>query len=64
VGKDLDQGIWKDVEAAPVPTIYQRFVKSILTGVQDQPDFARGAEIQKILDACFKSDLEQKLVAV
>jgi predicted dehydrogenase len=63
-GKDLDKGVWKDVKTLPVPNNYQRFVRSILTGKQDQPDFARGAEIQKILDACFKSDTEQKPVRV
>jgi predicted dehydrogenase len=63
-GKDLDKGLWKDVKTAPVPNNYQRFVRSILTGKQDQPDFARGAEIQKTLDACFKSDAEQRPVRV
>ncbi len=63
-GKDLDQGLWKDVVTTPVPNIYQRFIKSILTGKQDQPDFVRGAEIQKILDACFKSDAEQRPLRV
>jgi predicted dehydrogenase len=64
VGKDLDKGLWKDVTAPPVPTMYKRFVRSILAGKQDQPDFSRGAEIQKILDACFKSDEEQRPVRV
>ena len=64
VGKDLDKGLWKDVSCPPVLNIYQRFIKSILTGNQEQPDFARGAEIQKILDSCFKSDAEQKPVKV
>jgi len=64
VGKDLDKGVWKDVTTSPVPNNYQRFIKSILTGKQDQPDFARGAEIQKVLDACFKSDEEQIPVRV
>ena len=63
-GKDLDKGVWKDVKTAPVPNNYQRFVRSILTGKQDQPDFARGAEIQKVLDACFKSDAEQRPVRI
>ncbi|MDD5198933.1 MAG: Gfo/Idh/MocA family oxidoreductase [Terrimicrobiaceae bacterium] len=63
-GKDLDLGKWKEVEARAVPNNYQRFVKSILTGVQDQPDFARGAEVQKILDVCFKSDAAHKPLAV
>src|SRR5262245_20340140 len=64
IGKDLDRGLWKDVTAPPVPTMYKRFVRSILAGKQDQPDFYRGAEIQEILDACFKSDEEQRPVRV
>jgi predicted dehydrogenase len=63
-GKDLDKGRWKDVATAPVPNMYKRFVNSILTGKQDQPDFSRGAEIQRTLDACFKSDEEQRPVQV
>jgi predicted dehydrogenase len=64
VGKDLDTGLWKEVNCPLVPNIYARFVKSVLTGNQDQPDFARGAEVQKIVDACFKSDTEQRPVRV
>jgi predicted dehydrogenase len=55
-GKDIDTDTWQTVEAKPTPTLHQRFLKSIRTGIQDQPDFRRGAEIQKLLDASFKSD--------
>jgi predicted dehydrogenase len=63
-GKDLDTAQWKDVVVKPTPNNYQRFIKSILTGVQDQPDFARGAEVQKVLDACFTSDTAGKPIKV
>ena len=33
-------------------------------GTQEQPDFARGAEIQKLLDASFESDRLQKPVHI
>ncbi len=55
-GSDLDTNTWKEVQVKPTATIYQRFVKSIQTGIQDQPDFARGAEVQKLLDASFQSN--------
>ncbi len=55
-GKNRHKATWKTVRAAPAPDMYQRFIKSVRTGAQDQPDFARGAEIQKIIDACFESD--------
>lgn len=63
-GKDLDKALWRDVAVAEVPNNYQRFVKAIRTGKQDQPDFTRGAEIQKVLDACFVSDAEKRPVKV
>ncbi len=53
--KDGKTGPWKTVTAPAVPTLYQRFVGSIQRGKNDQPDFARGAQIQRLLDACERS---------
>ncbi len=55
-GKALDTNTWKTVHVKDTPNIHQRFIRSIRTGQQDQPDFAHAAEIQKLLDASFKSD--------
>ncbi|HBR95671.1 MAG TPA: oxidoreductase [Opitutae bacterium] len=55
-GADIETDTWKSVQVKDTPHLQQRFIKSIRTGVQDQPDFRRGAEIQKLLDASFKSD--------
>jgi len=55
-GADIDKNQWKTIAVKSTPNLQQRFIKSIRTGTQDQPDFARGAEIQKLLDASFKSD--------
>ena len=63
-GKDLDKCVWREVEAKQTPNNYTRFIKSIRSGKQDQPDFARGADIQKILDACFVSDAKSRPVKV
>lgn len=63
-GKDLDKGAWKEVESKATPNNYQRFITSIRNGRQDQPDFARGAEVQKVLDACFRSDASGRPVKV
>jgi predicted dehydrogenase len=62
VGENVDKALWEEVEAPPVPTNYERFITGIRTGKQDEPDFSRGAEIQKILDACYVSDKEGKSV--
>ena len=55
-GKNLDTATWDEVQAKPVPTNYERFITAIRKGVTGDPDFVRGAEIQKVLDACIESD--------
>lgn len=55
-GAELDAAKWTDVEATPTPTNFERFIRCIQTDTRDQPDFVRGAEVQKVLDACFASD--------
>lgn len=62
LGKDVDPATWKTVKVPATPNNYQRFIKSIRTGKNDQPDFARGAEVQKILDACVTSAAKQQIV--
>jgi predicted dehydrogenase len=64
IGKDLDPAKWKEIKCPATPSIAARFIKSIRTGVNDQPDFQRGAEVQKVLDACFLSNAEGKWVSV
>jgi predicted dehydrogenase len=64
VGPDLHKAVWKEVVCKPTPNNYARFIKSIRTGVQDQPDFARGAEVQKILDAVIASDAKGRPINV
>ncbi|CAN0589710.1 unnamed protein product, partial [Ectocarpus sp. 12 AP-2014] len=52
------------VKAPPTKNIYQRFVESICSGQNDQPDFARGAAIQAVLDACVVSSQEDRSLTV
>ena len=54
-GKDIDTQSWRKVRCPPVPTVYQRFVEAIRTGVNGDPDFRRAAAIQRILDLCLQS---------
>jgi predicted dehydrogenase len=51
-GENIDSGTWESLDCGATPNMYQRFITSIQTGVSDQPDFFRGAEIQKLLDDC------------
>lgn len=64
VGKDIHSAKWKTITCPKIPTIAERFIKSIRTGINEQPDFQRGAEVQKVLDSCFLSDASGKRVAV
>ncbi|MBC2603481.1 Gfo/Idh/MocA family protein [Puniceicoccus vermicola] len=55
---------WETLDCGKTPTNFERFIKSIQTGVQDQPDFARGAEIQSVLDACHLSAENDKTIQI
>lgn len=56
LGKGRHKAEWKTIECARTPTNFERFVRWMRTGKPDQPDFAQGAAIQEVLDACVKSD--------
>lgn len=56
LGKNVHKAEWKTVQCGRTPNLWQRFIRGVRTGVNDQPDFARGAAVQKVLDACKKSD--------
>ena len=52
---DKENMYWEKIITLPTPNNFERFITSIQSGQNDQPDFKRGAEIQKILDSCFES---------
>lgn len=56
LGDNIHKAKWSRIKAPANPTIYQRFITAIRGGKAGVPDFARGAEIQQALDACFESD--------
>ncbi len=58
LGRDVKKVQWKTRVIKATPTIYQRFIRSIRTGKNDQPDLVRGAQIQAYLDACERSAKE------
>ncbi len=55
---------WESVECEATPNNFERFIQSVETGVQDQADFARGAEIQCVIDACFESNETGRTVLI
>ena len=52
---DLMTAKWHDVDAPVLPTIYQRFVAAIRGERPADPDFARGAALQRLLDRAEQS---------
>jgi predicted dehydrogenase len=63
-GKDIKAAKWKEIACPKTPSNYVRFIKSIQTGINAQPNFQTGANAQKVLDACFVSHAERKWVDV
>ena len=64
LGADIHKAAWKTLKAPKTPNIYQRFITAIRSNTPGTPDFARGAEVQKLLDACIKSDHLGKAVKI
>ena len=64
LGPDVLTAQWQTVKAPPTPHNHARFIEAIRSGVADQPDFARGSQIQRVLDACFESDATGRIVKV
>lgn len=64
LGKDIHKFAWKTIKALETRSTYERFIAAIRSGQNGEPDFVRGAQIQKALDACFESDRIGKAVRV
>jgi len=64
LGRDLAKSRWRELRAPPVPDLHHRFIAAIHTGRAEQPDFDRGAEVQRVLDACFRSAARGRPVKV
>lgn len=58
LGDDLITGEWVDVQTPPVQTNFARFIAAIRAGVPVGPDFARGADLQRVLDLAALSDTD------
>jgi len=58
LGDNIQSGTWQDIDCPPVPTIYQRFIAAIRREASPEPDFARGAALQRLLDQAEASAAE------
>ena len=54
----LEQAEWHEVEAPVLANIYQRFIAAIRGEAAADPDFARGAVLQKMLDRAEQSSAQ------
>jgi predicted dehydrogenase len=52
---DLHVAAWHEIEAPVLPNIYQRFIAAIRGEGAPDPDFARGAMLQRLLDRAEQS---------
>jgi predicted dehydrogenase len=50
LGANIATGTWETLPTPEVPTIYQRFIAAIHGTGAGQPNFARGAALQQVLD--------------
>jgi len=56
LGGDILSGRWVDIAVPDVRTNYERFIAAIREGGRVDPDFARGATLQHVLDTAVRSD--------
>ncbi|MEZ5755406.1 MAG: Gfo/Idh/MocA family oxidoreductase [Paracoccaceae bacterium] len=47
---DLKTALWQELPCPTLPTVYERFIAAIRGEGPPEPDFARGAELQTLLD--------------
>jgi predicted dehydrogenase len=55
LGPDMQTATWHDVKCPVLGTIYERFIAAIRGEGKADPDFARGAMLQRILDRAEQS---------
>lgn len=58
---DLENAEWREVACPQVPTVYRRFISAIRGQGLGEPDFARGALLQKLLDRAEESSKQSGL---
>lgn len=50
VGKDTHTASWRELSIEPAPNLWRRFITAIRERHSEQPDFAHGARLQRLLD--------------
>jgi len=63
LGEDVETGTWREVQAPPVATNYERFAAAVRSGRTLEPSFRHAANLQKILDLATVTDRERREMA-
>jgi predicted dehydrogenase len=58
LGDNVKKMVWEPVETTQRPTVYERFIAAIRGEGAANPDFARAAKLQRVLDAAEASDAD------
>ena len=64
LGADVENAIWRDIEAEPVKTNYERFAQSIEIGIGEEPGFRHAADLQRILDLAIQTEAERRELSI
>lgn len=64
VMSDLNKNIWETVQCKGVPSLYERFIRSIKTGKKEMPDFETGMKIQSYLHYSVLSDQKSRSIKI
>jgi predicted dehydrogenase len=64
LGEDVEQAVWRDLDAGTVPTNYERFAAAVTTGERIEPGFRHAAELQKVLDLAIETEKQRRELKV
>jgi predicted dehydrogenase len=62
LGPDIETQTWAPFELPPSPRNEERFVIALLSGENGQPDFRHATRVQQLVDLCFVSDAEGRML--
>lgn len=62
LGPDIETQTWIETPCPRTPRNEERFIIALLSGQNGEPDFRHAAKIQKLLDLCFVSDAESRML--
>ncbi|MBZ9654780.1 Gfo/Idh/MocA family protein [Phyllobacterium lublinensis] len=60
LGDDIETATWREIEAEPVSTNYQRFVDAVRQGKVLEPSFLHAAKLQKALDLANITEIDRR----